>query len=229
MAMNEAQDYAVLIIDSLSHAWEELLDEVSRIAKAKFGGNSWSAWSEGTPKQKKLIKGILDFKGHIIVTMRAETNWTTTVNDKGKIVPVRIGEAPRQGKNIEYEFDMLIQLAQDHSALVLKDRTGKYQDQCFTEIDEQFGVELNEWLQEGSQPTSKQHTKITKYDPILECSEEELLSTFKQRALKLLNPRQLKLFIKRNNITLDDLSELRNWLQQNDLELCIAKFLEDIE
>lgn len=242
MTMNEAKGYDVLIIDSLSHAWEELLDEVSRIAKAKFGGNTWSAWSEGTPKQKKLIEAILDFPGHIIATMRAETNWTTTVNDRGKVVPVRIGEAPRQGKNIEYEFDMLIQLSQDHSALVLKDRTGKYQDQCLDEINEQFGKELNEWLQDGEIKQSSQdeyHDEVveaieeitprSEQDPILKMNDDDMVINFKERTAALLNAKQIKLFMKQNHISVAEPDTLRKFLYDNDLELTIALFLEEVE
>lgn len=150
MQIEQAKGYDVLIIDSLTHAWLELLQEVEQIARTKFGGNTWSAWSEGTPKQMSLINAILDFDGHVIVTMRAETNWTVTTNDKGKVVPIRIGEAPKQGKGIEYEFDMLMQLSQDHNALVLKDRTGKYQDECIEMPDEKFGEDLAHWLSEGA-------------------------------------------------------------------------------
>lgn len=149
LLLKEAAEYDVLIIDSLTHAWEELLDEVNKIAKTKFGGNSWSAWSEGTPKQREFIKQLMNFKGHLIVTMRSETCWEIQENDKGKKVPVRIGAAPKQGKNIEYEFDMLIQLNPDHSALVLKDRTSKYQDECIDILDEKLGKDLGEWLSDG--------------------------------------------------------------------------------
>ena len=252
MTMKEARDYDVLIIDSLSHAWEELLDEVNRIAKAKFGGNTWSAWSEGTPKQKKLIEAILEFPGHIIVTMRAETNWTTTVNDRGKVIPIRIGEAPRQGKNIEYEFDMLIQLSQDHSALVLKDRTGKFQDQCLQEIDEQFGKDLNTWLQDGEVkeklakdemlgeveiPFGDEPEKAQSFDevpridqdPILKMNDDDMIIDFKKRTGALLNAKQIKLFMKQNHISVTEPDTLRKFLYDNDLELTIAKFLEEVE
>ena len=149
LIISQAQNYDVLIIDSLTHAWLELLQEVEQIAKTKFGGNTWSAWSEGSPKQMSLINSLLDFKGHIIATMRTETNWTTQTNDKGKVVPVRVGEAPKQGKGIEYEFDMLMQLSQEHNALVIKDRTGKYQDACIEKPDESLGKELAAWLNDG--------------------------------------------------------------------------------
>lgn len=149
MFIDSAKDYDVLIIDSMTHAWLELLQEVEQIARSKFNGNTWSAWSEGTPKQMSLINALLSFPGHIIATMRVETNWTTITNEKGKIVPVRIGEAPKQGKGIEYEFDMLMQMSQEHTALIIKDRTSRYQDQIIEKPDEDFGKELANWLNEG--------------------------------------------------------------------------------
>ena len=36
----EQGGYSVLIIDSLTHAWQELLEEIERLAKAKYRGNT---------------------------------------------------------------------------------------------------------------------------------------------------------------------------------------------
>lgn len=215
MTINQAKDYDVLIIDSLTHCWQELIQEVERIAKAKFGGNTWSAWSEGTPKQNQLINAILDFPGHVIVTMRSDTNWTTTINDRGKVVPVRIGEAPKQGKNIEYEFDMLIQLSQDHQGLVIKDRTSKYQDKCGV-IDEQFGRDLAKWLSEGEMEIQE-----VNYLP-----DEDVIQNFKDRVTKLLQPEQIKPFMKKHNISLTKPEQLIQWMSEYSLDLEIAKFEE---
>jgi len=140
--------YAVLIIDSLSLAWQELLEEIDRLARAKYGGNTWSAWSEGTPKQKRLVRALLAYPGHVIATMRAKTEWTIDTDNRGKVKPVRVGLAPEQGKGIEYEFDMLMTISPDHEAHVIKDRTGKFQDQVFVP-DEKFGRTLREWLETG--------------------------------------------------------------------------------
>ena len=41
--IQQARGYDVLVIDSLSHAWAELLTEIDRLANAKFRGNTWSA------------------------------------------------------------------------------------------------------------------------------------------------------------------------------------------
>lgn len=139
---------STIIIDSLSHGWQELLDEVDKIAKAKFRGNTWSAWSEGTPKQRSLVNAIVSFPGHVIATMRSKTEWTQEeVN--GKKRPVRVGLSPEQGKGIEYEFDLLMEMSTDHIANVIKDRTGKFQDRLIEKPDEKFGQELIGWLMEG--------------------------------------------------------------------------------
>ena len=239
LLINEAKGYDVLIIDSLTHAWLELLQEVERVAKAKFGGNTWSAWSEGTPKQTSLINALLDFPGHIIATMRAETNWTTTTNDKGKLVPVRIGEAPKQGKSIEYEFDMLMQISQEHQAIVLKDRTGKFQDQCFM-IDEAFGESLKEWLNDGEakqdvefEPTKQIQKEERQADLVVEeresASDEEFVEEFKVRIKKLLDAGQTKLFMKQNNLSIKDPQSIRDFMKAQDLELAISLFLEVVE
>ena len=144
--------YAVLIIDSLSHAWQTLLEEVEKLAKAKYRGNTWSAWSEGTPLQRKLVGAILRFPGHVIATMRSKTEWTTVDDGKGRKTPQRVGLAPEQGKGVEYEFDLLVEISTDHIANVIKDRSGKFQDRLIDKPDEKFGRELAAWLSDGEAP-----------------------------------------------------------------------------
>jgi hypothetical protein len=142
--------YATLVIDSLSHAWQELLEEVDQVAKAKYRGNTWSAWSDGTPKQRRLVDAILGYPGHVLATMRSKTEWQTGEGKNGKSQPVRVGLAPEQGKGIEYEFDLLVEIGTDHQAMVIKDRTGKFQDKIIDRPGEDFGRELAAWLADGT-------------------------------------------------------------------------------
>jgi hypothetical protein len=162
ISLAEKEEYGVLIIDSLSHGWQELLEEIDRIAKTKYRGNSWSAWQEGTPKQRKLVDALLSFNGHIIATMRSKTEWTTEADDRGKNKPVRVGLAPEQGKGIEYEFTILIELSTEHIAHVIKDRTGRFQDRLIENPSEQLGQELLEWLSAGVEvPLHEEHIEET--------------------------------------------------------------------
>lgn len=148
-AIRDAHGFDVLMIDSLSHAWDELLAEVARIAKVRHKGNTWAAWAEGTPLQKRFVSAILDFPGHVIATMRVKTEWTTTENERGKKVPIKLGLAPLQGKEIEYEFDLVMELSREHVATISKDRSGRFQDREIEKPGEEFGRELAEWLSDG--------------------------------------------------------------------------------
>lgn len=148
----QAAGYEILVLDSLSHAWQELLEEVDRIAKARFKGNSWGAWSEGTPMQRSLVDAMLGFPGHVLATMRSKTEWSVDKADGGKSRPVRVGLAPEQGKGIEYEFDLLLELSPDHVCTVLKDRTSRFQDRVLEKPGEELGRELAAWLAEGTAP-----------------------------------------------------------------------------
>ena len=246
MFIEEARDYDVLIIDSMTHSWLELLQEVEKLAKTKFGGNTWSAWSEGTPKQMSLINALLDFPGHIIATMRVETNWTTVTNEKGKVVPVRVGEAPKQGKGIEYEFDMLMQISPEHDALVIKDRTGKYQDEVIQLPDEQFGKDLAEWLKDGKAkktvakkeevlgeeevPFDEEKCISITPEEVVETSDQDIKDLFKKKCFEAgLLKEDIKFFAKRNNIKANDVNSILEFLKNNDLQKKVIEFKNNVE
>ena len=154
-SMEEAKEagYKVLLIDSLTHAWRELVEEVDRITISNNRKNSFTPWAQVGPKQKKFIEALLNYPGHIIVTMRSKTEWVIGVGKDGKTTPQKLGLAPEQGKGIEYEFDLLIELNQNHEGNVTKDRTGKFQDQIIEKPGEEFGVALYEWLASGKPET----------------------------------------------------------------------------
>jgi len=193
--INEAEKgcYEVLIIDSMSHAWQELLQEVEKIAQAQFKGNTWSAWSKGTPKQKSLVDALLQFNGHIIATMRSKTEWVIEQSN-GKNKPTRVGMSPEQGKGIEYEFDLLIEITPEHYGNVLKDRTGKFQDKTIEKPDEKFGKELSEWLSDGADIIKKEfdHEKKTKAQhAITSATTEKQLDDFLALIKKYLDEGQV--------------------------------------
>ena len=150
-SMEEAKNagYKVLVIDSLTHAWRELTEEVDRIALRSNSKNTFTPWAQVNPKQKRLIDAILNYPGHIIVTMRSKTEWVITQNKDGKSTPQKIGLAPEQGKGIEYEFDLLIEMDQNHFGTITKDHTDKYQDAVIEKPGEDFGIALYEWLASG--------------------------------------------------------------------------------
>src|SRR5215469_3962007 len=74
----ERAGYAVLIIDSLSHAWNGkggVLELVDAAAKRSKSGNTYAAWAEATPIHTRLIETIIRANVHIIATMRSKMEY----------------------------------------------------------------------------------------------------------------------------------------------------------
>jgi nucleoside-triphosphatase THEP1 len=154
----EAAGYPVLVIDSLSHAWQELVEEIEKLAKDSFNKNTFRAWAVGTPKQRDFTETILKYPGHIIATMRSKIEYSIEKDDKGRTVIEKKGLAPEQGKAIEYEFDLLMELTQTHQGFISKDRSGKYQDKNYDRPGEELGKELAAWLSEGKPYVAPERT-----------------------------------------------------------------------
>lgn len=139
----------VIIVDSFSHAWDNeggVLDIKSEIAKRQ-GKNDYTAWDEAGKIQNNLVNEILSVPCHTIITMRTKMAYAMEVNDRGKTVPVKIGLAPVQRENTEYEFDMVFQLDRQHIASLSKDTT--FLDSWTGMITPELGGQLREWLSEG--------------------------------------------------------------------------------
>lgn len=142
----------VLIIDSVSHEWEGkggLLESNELIAKTKFKGNTWAAWSETTPKHQRFLESIITAPVHVITTARSKTDMIQT-EDK-KIKKVGMKEIQREG--FEYELTLNFNIDRDgHHAMASKDRTGMFIDKDPFVITEEIGKQLKEWAEAGIEP-----------------------------------------------------------------------------
>lgn len=151
----EKADYEVIIVDSLSHAWAGaggLLEEHDRVTKQLMSqnrGNSYTAWGEITPQQRLLIDTMLTSPAHIVATMRTKDEYVLEANERGKVVPRKIGLAPVQRKDSDYEFTVVFDLARDHTATTSKDRTELF-DTFTDKLSFAIGEQLLDWLNAGS-------------------------------------------------------------------------------
>lgn len=121
-----AAGYDVVIVDSLSHAWQEMLERVDRLALgAKYKGNSFRAWGDEkvTPVQRALIDALLTYPGHLLATMRTKTAYEVQKDERtGKATPIKVGLAPVQRDGVDYEFSVVLDMAEGGSATVSKTR-----------------------------------------------------------------------------------------------------------
>jgi len=158
----EEGGYAVLIIDSLSHAWSGqggLLEEKDRVEKAQKGGNSWTAWRDVTPKHNALVEAILQSNIHIITTMRAKTAYEVVDDGNGRKKPQKIGLSPVQRDGMEYEFTLVMDISTEgHYATASKDRTSMFDGHHF-QLSSEHGEQLRDWLETGVDPDAERQAK----------------------------------------------------------------------
>ncbi len=79
--------FDVLIIDGLSQAWEGKEGALELVDRA--GGNRFTAWKDVTPMHRRMVDAILNSPCHVIVTMRAKTEYVLEPDEHGKQVPRR--------------------------------------------------------------------------------------------------------------------------------------------
>ena len=149
-----AQGYAVIIIDSLSHAWmgkDGALEQVDK--KTKGGGNSFTAWGDVTPLQREMVETILGAPCHVIATMRTKVEYLTdTVNNKMTIS--KVGTKPVQRDDVEYEFDVIGEFDQLHNMRVTKTRLSFLDGACLARPGKQLGLDILADLNSDATPTS---------------------------------------------------------------------------
>jgi hypothetical protein len=145
----ESAGYQNLIIDSITHEWDGaggVLEINEQLAQAKYRGNTWSAWSDSTPRHRAFIDAMLQCNMHVIATARSKTE---TVQGEDKKVR-KVGMKIEQRASVEYEFSVVWEI--DHSshlAIATKDRTQLFAEPAHLTPD--TGTRLLAWLASGAE------------------------------------------------------------------------------
>lgn len=165
-----AAGYAVIILDSLTHAWSGtggMLDLIDEIAKRKTGGNSFAAWKDGTPIQNRLIDAIVSAPIHVIATIRSKQDYVQDKDDRGKTVVRKVGMAAQQREGFEYEFDVAFDMDIDNNAIVSKTRCPALTGRVFSKPGRDVASILAEWLrgEPAPQPPTRQEVTTTTTTP----------------------------------------------------------------
>jgi len=150
----EEAGYSVIVIDSLSHAWEGaggILDMHDAATKRQKTENSYTAWKDVTPVHREFIDRILQSKAHVIVTMRSKMEYSQEKDGNGKTVIRKIGLAPVQRAGTEYEFTVVCDMDTNHSLSVSKSRCKPIADMVVTPPDAKFFQIFNDWLNSGEE------------------------------------------------------------------------------
>jgi hypothetical protein len=134
----------VIIIDSISHCWDYLLD-----VHSKMPGNSFTNWGKVTPRQNAFVNKMLRSDAHIISTMRVKQDYVLN-NKNGKMVPEKVGLKAIQRNDLDYEFTIVFDIDAAHNAKASKDRTGLFIDKPEFVINASTGKKILQWCGQGS-------------------------------------------------------------------------------
>jgi len=134
----------VIILDSISQVWDELLDFHS-----KLPGNSFTNWNKVTPRQKAFVDKILQADAHIIATMRTKQDYVLNQKD-GKFIPEKVGLKAVQRDGVDYEFTLVFDLDIKHFAVASKDRTELFSSKPEFLINASTGKKIRDWCEQGT-------------------------------------------------------------------------------
>jgi len=155
----------VIIVDSTSHCWDELIDFHS-----KLPGNSFTNWNKVTPRQKAFVDKILQSPAHFIATMRTKQDYVLNQKD-GKYVPEKVGLKAVQRDGVEYEFTLVFDIDSKHFATASKDRTNLFSSKTEFIINTSTGRKIREWCEQGA--GAEQETLATIAKEIIACTTVE--------------------------------------------------------
>ena len=158
----------VIILDSISQVWDELLDFHS-----KLPGNSFTNWNKVTPRQKAFVDKILQADAHIIATMRTKQDYVLNQKD-GKYIPEKVGLKAVQRDGVDYEFTLVFDIDSKHFAVASKDRTNLFSGKPEFTINAATGKKILEWCNDGE---TLEDTRLK----ILNCKDLEQLRTLYQQ------------------------------------------------
>lgn len=162
----------VIILDSISHCWDFLLDYHSSLA-----GNSFTNWNKITPRQKAFVDKILNSNSHIIATMRVKQDYVLSEKN-GKMVPEKVGLKAIQRDEISYEFTIVFDIDSKHFATSSKDRTLLFEGKPQFIINTQTGKKILNWC---NSTITKEELKVK----IIECNTLKELTELYQNNLDL--------------------------------------------
>lgn len=165
-----------IIIDSSSHEWSGTggcIEINEHLAQSKFKGNTWSAWSQTTPRHDAFVQKVLQCPAHVITCTRSKME--TVMTDDKKVKKLGMKDIQREGW--EYELTVSLSIDRDtHTAIASKDRTELFEGKDPFVITEATGKLIADWCNQGIDTNAELNKAIKELQT---CSTAPELTKFK--------------------------------------------------
>ena len=140
----------VIIIDSITHEWKYLLDQVDKLTQTSTSKNSYTVWGKITPHHDKFVQAILQANCHMITTVRSKQDYDMGKNEYGKATVTKVGMKQETRDWFEYELTVSFDIDIKHNVTTSKDRTQIFKDETFV-ISEETGEKILQWADSWSE------------------------------------------------------------------------------
>ena len=158
-----AQGFEVVVVDSLSHAWEDLLDRKDAEERAKPGSNSYTMWKKYGDQWGDALRALLEAPIHVICTARSKQAYEQTTDNNGKKKVVKLGMAPQLRDRTEIEFALVFDLLMSHSATISKDNTQMFNGtDTYDLTNGDLARQLKTWLNGGAGEKAPTRPKLAR-------------------------------------------------------------------
>lgn len=142
----EREGYGVVVIDSASHAWHNILEFVDSTSGDR-GGKFGSGWKKATPRWRNFLESLVAAQVHLIVCMRAKMQYA----QEGKQV-VKLGMGAEMRSGAEYEFDVIGEFQEVGVLAITKSRNVAITDKIYRQPGADMARDLMAWLGAGKPP-----------------------------------------------------------------------------
>ena len=151
----------VIVVDSFTYAWKNILEQKNSLDLRGVNGdkryaNSWTNWGFLTVQQEELIETVLQSSCHIIATMRSKMAYEQIKDDQtNKLKVVKLGLEPIQREGTEYEFDVMLDMNQEHFGTISGTRCHELEGYGALNPGQEVAEILGAWLQTGVEPAER--------------------------------------------------------------------------
>lgn len=143
----------ILIIDSLSHAWNGKHGAIAQVDQAasreKNSLGKFGAWRTVTPQHNALVDAILSYPGHVICTMRSKTEYVVEDKGNGKASVTKLGLKPIQRDGVEYEFTSVWDMEIGNTLVVSKSRCDRISGDVVRQPGPEWFQKIIGWVMES--------------------------------------------------------------------------------
>lgn len=143
----------VVVIDSMSHEWENLVD-----AHSKMPGNTFQNWGKITPRHNAFVNAILQAPMHVIGTIRSKQDYVMSEKN-GKQVPEKVGLKGITRDGMDYELTVVFDIDTRHMASASKDRTNLFVNKPDFQISADTGKAIKNWCNLNQTPQDLEPVK----------------------------------------------------------------------